>query len=261
MAAGSGAGLIATMPKECRYTGGRLIFNTNDGSKTMRIDYHPNGHLVREWAGKEWVAVSGIVFPTNPNVVKNLALKNGWVNYGGEFAPAVYARKGGFCWLGGLIVKGKWGLLAQLPPSCRPSSRLAFFVIVGYASARVDVYPNGEVRWISGGMRKVVQISLTGIFFKVAPEASPPMKFKSYFVGRCSADQVITSSAECGKAAAALGYKDFRGGQNQKVLWKGCDLQNVDSPKFVLFNTNPNPSVPGWVSGQFKQLCGKEKAR
>merc|ERR1712216_233128 len=77
------------------------------------------------------------------------------------------------CVVSGLAKSGKWGNIATLPSSCRPSKRLIFNVNNHVKSARVDVQTSGVVSWIAGG-KDHQWISLTGILFPVTPAKPKP---------------------------------------------------------------------------------------
>eukprot|EP00933_Yihiella_yeosuensis_P034286 TRINITY_DN2778_c0_g1_i9.p1 TRINITY_DN2778_c0_g1~~TRINITY_DN2778_c0_g1_i9.p1 ORF type:complete len:954 (-),score=122.26 TRINITY_DN2778_c0_g1_i9:172-2691(-) len=168
---GTQMGHFATTPKECRYTGGVLVFNTNNNDYAQRVDLSPDGKLTRNAQAKvDHISLAGMVFPSDPSMRKNLPLANGWKNYDKGYAPAVYVLQNEICWLGGLIKDGAWGRLAILPEDCRPEYRLLFSTNNHVKAARVDVLPNGEVVWVEGG-KDHGWVSLAGIFFKVRPKA------------------------------------------------------------------------------------------
>ena len=74
------------------------------------------------------------------------------------------------CTVSGLIRGSKWGHVATLPATCRPSKRLIFNLNNHGKNARVDVDTNGQVIWVAGG-RDHGWLSLTGIAFPVAGSA------------------------------------------------------------------------------------------
>lgn len=63
------------------------------------------------------------------------------------------------------IEDGETGLiLARLPSSCRPDTRLVYNVNHNRISHRVDVLPSGELVWV-GGQKEVVWLALDGLAF------------------------------------------------------------------------------------------------
>jgi hypothetical protein len=97
-----------------------------------------------------------------------LPLTNGWVAYGHSFGSPSLVIENGMCVVNGLVKSGKWGNIATLPSSCRPSKRLIFNVNNHAKTARVDVQTSGVVSWVAGG-KDHSWMSLTGILFPVKP--------------------------------------------------------------------------------------------
>jgi len=155
---------VASLPEDCQ-PGGRLIFNLNNHAKTARVDVQPSGEILWVAGGQDhsWISLSGIVFKPGSGG-DGLALRNGWVNYGG-YRGARVGRVGDLCVVSGLIKSGGWGTLALLPQGCRPSGRLIFNLNNHTKTARVDVQPSGEILWVAGG-KDHGWISLDGIVFK-----------------------------------------------------------------------------------------------
>jgi hypothetical protein len=153
---------MAVLPGHCRPKK-RLIFNLNNHAKPCRVDVHTNGHVTWHAGGKDhgWVSLGGIMFATNHG--KRLPFAHGWRNYGGHYGHASVTKHGHLCLVSGLIKQGHWKrTMVTLPTECRPRSRLIFNMNNHAKTARVDVLPNGQVKWIAGG-RDHHWISLTGI--------------------------------------------------------------------------------------------------
>lgn len=106
----------------------------------------------------------------------------GWSNYVDQalgYAPASFAKDAsGVVHLQGLVkCTGNGGIAAcesggdstifVLPPGLRPGGRLLFAVAANVSEfARVDVLPNGEVRWVAGAHPYNGDLSLSGITFR-----------------------------------------------------------------------------------------------
>jgi hypothetical protein len=150
----------------------RLIFNANNHEGSSRVDVLSTGHFV--WAGGQrshgWVTLDGISWCVADGGI-NTQLASGWSNYGGEYRAARYCMARNMCLLSGLVQNSEdWKqkpVITKLPNPCRPKRRQAFAVNVNIASARIDVYPNGNVVYVSG-KTNWPWISLDGIKFIVA---------------------------------------------------------------------------------------------
>ena len=145
-----------------------------------------------------FVSLSNIVFA--PGSVGHIALPlvNGWTGYGSGYGSPDYTVRNGMCSLEGLLWKSGGGKeqLALLPEDCRPSHLAAMLcdapiwtdkpqlpetvhsgnVLIFETdnhgvSARVDVYPTGEVYWIAGGTQEWVSVS--GIVFATHNSGAP----------------------------------------------------------------------------------------
>ncbi|CAE7552612.1 unnamed protein product [Symbiodinium natans] len=81
--------IVATLPEECRPSGGRLIFNVplNRGGSVARVDVDHEGGLIwwRGGSGSSWLSLAGIIFAPQ------------------GYAPATYRAVGGLCLLSGLV--------------------------------------------------------------------------------------------------------------------------------------------------------------
>jgi hypothetical protein len=157
---------MVTLPRKCRPPK-RLIFNLNNHQHTARVDVLPNGQVVWVAGGQShgWLSLSGIEFSTENGA--NVKLLNGWRSYGGSYKSVTSFKQGNMCFLSGLARGNQWSKpIAKLPQECRPSGKLAFNVNNHQHTARLDVMPDGLVRWKAGG-RSHGWISLTGISFGV----------------------------------------------------------------------------------------------
>jgi len=161
---GNRNGHLATLPPGAR-PAKRLIFNVNNHAKSTRVDVFPNGRIVYVAGGKDhkWLSLAGIVFKAGKTQTAKLV--NGWQHYGGQYAPANYARQGDTVVLGGLIRRGKYGHMLTVPKAFAPAKRLVFSINNHAGQARVDVLPNGQVVWVAG-TKNHGWVSLAGISYK-----------------------------------------------------------------------------------------------
>ena len=165
---GNSWGHIGTLPVGYRPKE-RMIFNLNNHQYTSRVDVLPNGQIHWLGGGKSygWISLSGIVFSTATGT--NLTLDNRWKNYGHTYSKALIHKEGNIVMVSGLVRFGGWGRIGTLPVGSRPKERLIFHVNNHENAARVDVLPNGQIHWITGG-KSHGWISLTGIVFSTAAE-------------------------------------------------------------------------------------------
>jgi len=158
---------VATLPPDCR-PDGRLIFNSENHGKPVRLDVLPNGQV--HWvAGSrtDWISLTGIVLTTSAasGAKLPLTLVNKWVPYESGYSHPAYAVREGLCVLEGLMKNGAWQQIAQLPPECRPGHNSLFITNNDAGIARIDITTDGKVYWRSGS--RTTWISLSGISFKV----------------------------------------------------------------------------------------------
>lgn len=161
---------LALLPEDCRPGSGVLIFQTDNHGATARVDVYTTGEVYWIAGGaQEWVSLSGIVFATGNGgaIAYPLALQNGWGIYGDGswFAPPQYFLSDGICSLQGLISGGTWTTFLTLPSDCRPNKVVIFDLNQHDANMRVDVYPTGEVNYITGSTAHG-WVSLSGIIFE-----------------------------------------------------------------------------------------------
>lgn len=173
-------GEVATLPADC-HPRERLIFNlqTNSASPT-RVDVAADG--VIQWVdGSQdtWLSLSGLIFPLTAGWPMDL--KNDWTNAAAPYAGATYTLVGSLCFLEGRIEQGKGFVrkLAQLPVECRPTKRVMFAQNVGNSSNRIDVLPDGEVKYVRG---QSAWVSLSGIVFSTTTAAQQPLELASGWV-------------------------------------------------------------------------------
>ena len=160
---------IAVTPKECRPKK-RLMFHLNGNQWGMRVDLEPNGRFAYH-AGRtanrtntDWQSLTGMVFALTGH--ENLPMHNGWRGQGGEWGTPTFAVNNGICIVSGLChsALNQWGHMATLPGHCRPSRRLIFTLNNNFGQARVDVFQNGQVHFITGN-RDHKWLSFSGIQF------------------------------------------------------------------------------------------------
>lgn len=124
--------------------------------------------------------VQEIKFPAGPALADvpasnfvGLPLVGRWYPYGGGYAGATVAKQGNLCVVQGLIRSGDWATtLALLPEGMRPAQRLIFGQNNHVNSCRIDVYPNGELRW-DAGTKDHGWVSLSGMIFSPTQAGTP----------------------------------------------------------------------------------------
>jgi hypothetical protein len=102
---------------------------------------------------------------------KPIPLLNGWKRYSSTLfdAPTYYVDDTNqIITLTGMVQGGGYGDIAQLPVGERPAKRLIFNANNHAKTARVDVLPDGKVKWIAGG-RDHGWLSLSDITFSLSP--------------------------------------------------------------------------------------------
>ena len=129
-----------------------------------------------------------------------VGLVNSWVAFGKSYGSPTYLVDGGLCTVSGLIKGGAWGRVATLPANCRPSKRLVFNLNNHAKTARVDVLPNGQVNWVTGG-KDHGWLSLTGIAFAV-PVAPKVLSGKSSSGSSSSGSSGSSSSDGSGSSSS-----------------------------------------------------------
>jgi hypothetical protein len=159
-------GHIATLPEGFRPRA-RLCFNAQNHENITRVDVYPDGTIRYVAGGKNHghVALDGICFHTSNGQLDALPLANGWVDYGNVYAGATYHKQDGLVTVSGLVKGGKWGHIATLPEGFRPRARLCFNAQNHENMSRVDVYPDGTIRYVAGG-KDHGHVALDGIRFR-----------------------------------------------------------------------------------------------
>ncbi len=159
-------GVLARIPPALAPRAGRLIFNQNQDGQTLRVDIHRNGIITVEGVARTgWVSLDGIIYSRPPN--RKLRPVCGWRDYGHGYRGAYCRRHGSLVVVDGLLRGAAWGRpMAILPPGHRPRKRLIFNLNNHERTARVDVMPNGQIKWVAGG-RGHGWVSLSGMHFMV----------------------------------------------------------------------------------------------
>ena len=93
-----------------------------------------------------------------------LTFTNGWGNYNSGYATGKIIKKGNEITLSGLITGTNFSTVCVLPEDCRPKQILIFTVNHHESTMRLDIFPNGNVTYITG-TNKYNWISLDGIHF------------------------------------------------------------------------------------------------
>jgi hypothetical protein len=122
----------------------------------------------------------------------NLPLAAGRSNYLNSYRPATVARNGSVVTVSGLIRNTALGLMANLPAGMRPQKHMIFNLNVHDNTARVDVYPNGEIR-MNAGNTGYGWISLDGIVFPVTDGNQLPLQagWRNYGQGFSDANATL----------------------------------------------------------------------
>ena len=142
------------------------MFHLNGNQWGMRVDLEPNGRFAYHAGHRrtDWQSLTGMVFALTGH--ENLPMHNGWRGQGGEWGTPTFAVNNGICIVSGLChsALNQWGHMATLPGHCRPSRRLIFTLNNNFGQARVDVFQNGQVHFITGN-RDHKWLSFSGIQF------------------------------------------------------------------------------------------------
>ncbi len=216
---GQNWGHVATLPQNM-WPKHRLIFNLNTNETTCRVDVVADGRIIWIAGGKGngYFSLDGISFILaetgasltvqpqigGPRILtrpkrqlpkqhftshKRLPLANGWSDYLGDYSSATVSKTGDLVIVSGLIKSPSkdWNRIATLPSGLRPPKRLIFNLNCQTDTSRVDIFPNGEIKWIAGGHGHG-WLSLSGIQFSTKsgtslPLTSPWKNYRDVFKG------------------------------------------------------------------------------
>jgi len=171
-------GTIMTLPTVCRPPV-RMMFPFAHGERTFRIDVRPDGGVEPKDVPadvEKHLNLQSLIFPTEEGEELDLNAAGNWGTTK-EYPLPMAFRQGAMCILSGVAVNsdirgGVHSLLqasgkpATLPEWCLPRNRMAFTTISTTGKAvRIDVMPDGEVRWIAGFREKY--LNFVGIKFEV----------------------------------------------------------------------------------------------
>lgn len=157
--------LVATLPTSAR-PDRRLIFNAAvDGPG--RLDVLPDGRVywVYRAAGRTMLSLQNVLYETKQG--QKLALARGWRAYGQSYREPSVSRVGDRVVVSGvaaILPGGAWNHIATLPAGACPKEKLIFSVNNHDQAARVDVWPDCRILWVSGGHLHG-WLSLDGIAF------------------------------------------------------------------------------------------------
>ena len=168
-----GKWLPARLPENCRPTGD-LIFNTIDTEKISRINIRKSGWIQGDFGNsKKTINITGFSFSTVKGTI--LTPKKPWRHYRSSWGLLTYRKEDNICYLEGLIKgnKQKENMLALLPSGFLPNKQLTFNMNHHDKMARVDIEPNGKIKWVAGTQTRNY-ISLSGISFSIPKTIEPP---------------------------------------------------------------------------------------
>ena len=158
-------GLIGLVPKACMPGVGRLIFTAIAGYSQVRVDVLRDGrlYLITRYGTQRhnWLSLSNIAYPVG--ATEKLPIGWAWKNYGHSYAPALIRREGDICTITGLIRGGEWKFFAKVPSWCKPKKQLIFSQNNHQYTTRVDVTPNGYLKY-AGGQRSHGWVSISMAF-------------------------------------------------------------------------------------------------
>jgi len=158
---------LTTLPVICQPAEGRLSFSVISGAEPHRVDVFADGRVMWVAGNRKATTLSldGITFHTR--TARTPTLLNKWQPFGLSYRRPTFRREGLFCVASGLLKNAKLSpVLLKLPSYCRPAYRVST-VLGSHANVwRVDVFPNGEVRYIQG-LNTQNAVSLDGLRFMV----------------------------------------------------------------------------------------------
>ena len=144
-------------------TSGPADLGDHDGGFEFRTTDVPARHFL--WSQVAWVEIGATAAQEPPQA---LALVNGWVDFGGGYAPGAYLRdSNGWVHLRGMIANGAvtaGTVLATLPAGYRPAAVELFNGIASGVVCIIQVDAFGNVG-IPAAVASNLYISLSGISF------------------------------------------------------------------------------------------------
>lgn len=179
-----------------------------------------------------------------------LELNNGWLAFGGEYGKPSVKRSGDIVIISGLIKLGKYEQLATLPAALRPPQRLVFDLNNHEKSSRIDVSPNGQIRWVAGG-KDHKWLSLSGISYSLKPKGNLPLtnrwvtfggEYKTPTYAKSGDIVTVSGLIKNGKyghlATLPAGYRP-----NKRIIF---DLNNHGKSSRI--DVTPNGKI-SWIKG------------
>ena len=113
---------------------------------------------------------------------RRIRMQNGWKSYGRGYRKPSTTKYGNLCVVSGLIKRrGIKNPLTTLRKDCRPNKRLIFNLNNHWNTIRVDVFKNGQVRYVAGTL-KLGWLNLDGIQFATKNRRSVALRngWKAY---------------------------------------------------------------------------------
>eukprot|EP00997_Jenningsia_sp_PLL12_P007325 NODE_393_length_1804_cov_862.746439_g330_i0.p1 GENE.NODE_393_length_1804_cov_862.746439_g330_i0~~NODE_393_length_1804_cov_862.746439_g330_i0.p1 ORF type:complete len:426 (-),score=103.15 NODE_393_length_1804_cov_862.746439_g330_i0:526-1746(-) len=190
-------------------------------------------------------SLSNIIYSVAAN--KTITKDRAWRDYPGGAGACQATRHGDIVVVQGILAPSsnpvKWGAYARLPADLRPAKMI---VANGVMGMRIDIFPNGEIRY-AGGQKQNTKISLCGITFAVGNSRkllTPIGGASNYVPGYGGATFEGLSVSRSGDYVVAQGLahtKNWKVGQPVTVLPAG--FRPAAREAFLLANTDLNSTA------------------
>ncbi|KKM86624.1 hypothetical protein LCGC14_1277110 [marine sediment metagenome] len=159
---------IFFLPELYNDSNGTLVFATVSNSAFARFDHDAAGRVRPLTGSNLWYALSKMMFPTDGRMAWHdvgggeLAFENSWVNYGGAYTGARFAKDAlGRVWIQGMVKNGADGVaIFTLPVGYRPTEGVQVLAIV-------DDNVIGKLQILSDGAVKGFKLGGTGTWTSI----------------------------------------------------------------------------------------------
>jgi len=210
-----------------------MHFTSNHGGEQLSVTLKTNGFLfLGSLQPKDWISLSGITWARESNKDNSQAIieASSWKSLSVAPHKPMATKQGTLCMLSGMFSSSSWMLevgktariIAKLPESCRPTSRLMFsaqaFPDVGKGEElRVDLHKNGDVEVLGVEGRPLeTKVSLDGISFQTV--VGDQMKLARN-VNAWSKDEYAAPQAHSANSCD--------GSNNEKCVTGMCSVQGL----------------------------------